>query len=81
MMEDTFKRVKAASKQLALITDQQRNEILRSVADAIAENEEALLQANKPDLSRMDPAHPFYDRLLLTHERLEGIANDMRHVA
>lgn len=36
MMEDTFKRVKAASKQLALITDQQRNEILRSVADALS---------------------------------------------
>lgn len=81
MMEDTFKRVKIASKQLALITDQQRNNILRSVADAIIENEEMLLQANKLDLARMDPAHPFYDRLLLTPERLEGIANDMRHVA
>ncbi len=80
-MKEIFEKVKSASKQLALITDQQRNEILLSLADAIGQHEEALLQANAQDLARMDKSNPLYDRLQLTPERLAGIANDMRHVA
>lgn len=81
MMEDIFKKVKAASKTLALIADEQRNQLLLELADAIGKNEKTLLDANKLDLRRMDKSNPLYDRLQLTHERLEGIANDMRHVA
>lgn len=81
MMEDTFKKVKVASKTLALIADEQRNNVLLELADAIGKNEKELLDANRLDLERMDKSNPLYDRLQLTHERLEGIANDMRHVA
>lgn len=80
-MKKIFERVKNASKQLALITDEQRNGILLSLADAIGEHEETLLQANAQDLARMDKSNPLYDRLQLTSERLKGIADDMRHVA
>lgn len=80
-MKKIFERVKTASKQLALITDEQRNGILLSLADAIGEHEETLLQANAQDLARMDKSNPLYDRLQLTPERLKGIADDMRHVA
>ena len=77
----TFQRVKSASKSLALLTDQQRNDILLAVADAIIAQQERILQANAIDLSRMDPKNPLYDRLQLTPARLEGIASDMRNVA
>ncbi len=80
-MKEIFERVKTASKQLALITDEQRNGILLSLADAIGQHEVALLQANAQDLERMDKSNPLYDRLQLTPERLAGIASDMRHVA
>lgn len=80
-MKKIFERVKTASKQLALITEEQRNGILLSLADAIGEHEETLLQANAQDLARMDKSNPLYDRLQLTSERLKGIADDMRHVA
>lgn len=80
-MKKIFERVKTASKQLALITDEQRNGILLSLADAIGEHEETLLQANAQDLARMDKSNPLYDRLQLTPESLKGIADDMRHVA
>ncbi len=80
-MKQIFERVKTASKQLALITDEQRNGILLSLADAIGKHEETLLQANAQDLARMDKSNPLYDRLQLTPERLKGIADDMRHVA
>lgn len=77
----TFQRVKSASKSLTLLTDQQRNDILLAVANAIVAQQERILQANALDLARMDPKNPLYDRLQLTPSRLEGIASDMRNVA
>ena len=80
-LENTFKKVKEASKTLALITDDKRNKILNAVADAIEENKDSILAANKGDLDKAGKDYAFYDRLLLTPERLDGIAADMRHVA
>ena len=80
-LEETFKRVKRASKTLALLSDEQRNEILLAVADAIVNNKQRILDANAKDLAKMDKENPLYDRLQLTDSRLEGIASDMRNVA
>ena len=80
-LEETFKRVKRASKTLALLSDEQRNEILLAVADAIVNNKQRILDANAKDLVKMDKENPLYDRLQLTDSRLEGIASDMRNVA
>ena len=80
-MTETFTLVKSASRQLALLTDEQRNAILMTVADAIVANSDMLLRANAEDLARMDSSSPLYDRLMLTEQRLRGIADDMRHVA
>lgn len=80
-LTETFKRVKAASKTLGLLTDEKRNEILNKVADAIIEKMPMLLAANTKDLAKMDKANPLYDRLQLTEDRLKGIAADMRHVS
>ena len=81
MINPIFEQVKRASRSLTLIPDSRRDEILLAVADAIAENEAILLEANAKDLSRMEKSNPLYDRLQLTHDRLAGIASDMRHVA
>ena len=80
-LKETFEKVKRASKSLALLSDEQRNEILNSVAEAIINNKARILDANAKDLARMDKANPMYDRLQLTDSRLEGIAADMRNVA
>ena len=78
---NTFKRVKAASRSLALLTDERRNEILHAVADAIIDYKERILAANEKDLAKMDIKNPLYDRLQLTSKRLDDIAADMRNVA
>ena len=80
-LKETFESVKRASKTLALLSDEQRNEILLAVADAIICQQERILKANGEDLAKMDPSSPLYDRLQLTGNRLEGIAADMRNVA
>ena len=76
-----FESVKRASKSLALLSDQQRNDILNAVADSIVNNKERILRANAQDLAKMDKANPLYDRLMLTDKRLDDIAGDMRNVA
>ena len=73
--------MKRASKTLALLTDQQRNDILLAVADAIIDNKARILEANAQDLAKMDKSNPLYDRLQLTEKRLQDIAADMRNVA
>ena len=80
-LKETFESVKKASKTLALLSDEQQNEILLAVADAIINNQERILKANGEDLAKMDPSSPLYDRLQLSESRLEGIAADMRNVA
>ncbi len=80
-MKEIFERVKRASKSLALISDEQRNEILNAVADAIVKNKERILAANAEDLAKMEKSNPLYDRLQLTEKRLDDIAADMRNVA
>ena len=81
MLKEIFERTKRASKTLALLSDQQRNEILLAVADAIIAQKERILKANAEDLAKMEKSNPLYDRLQLTDSRLEGIAGDMRNVA
>ncbi len=80
-MEDIFIKVKAAGRELATLTDDARNNILKAVSEAIISNTERLLEANKSDLSRMDSSSPLYDRLLLDAKRITAIASDMRNVA
>lgn len=72
---------KAASREIALISDELRARILVAVADSIEEGKDILLEANNKDLALMDKSNPLYDRLLLTEERLSAIAADMRKVA
>ena len=80
-LNETFKKVKKASRGLALISDDKRNEVLLAVADAIINQKERILKANAEDLAKMDRNNPLYDRLQLTDDRLEGIAGDMRNVS
>ncbi len=80
-LEQIFKKVKKAGKQLGLMTDSERNSILHCVADAIITETPTLLEANAKDLSRMEKSNPMYDRLLLTESRLRDIADSIRQVA
>ena len=80
-MNEQFIKAKQASRGLALLTDQQRSDVLLAVADAIVANQDRILAANADDLAKMDRQNPLYDRLQLTEKRLADIAADMRNVA
>ena len=78
---DIFVRTQDASRSLAVLDDSQRNAVLLRLADAIVEQSVSILEANAVDLAAMDRSNPLYDRLMLTEDRLKGIASDMRQVA
>ena len=80
-LTETFEKVKRASRSLAMLSDDMRNDILNAVADTIVDFKERILVANERDLAKMDPKNPLYDRLQLTEKRLDDIAGDMRNVA
>ena len=71
----------AASRSLNLVTDETINQVLLALADEAVAQTEAIVTENAKDLAAMDKENPMYDRLLLSKERIEGIAADIRNVA
>lgn len=70
-----------ATAALSALSDTAINALLTDTAAALRTHYADILEANRFDLERMDPANPKYDRLLLTEERICAIASDMEHVA
>ncbi len=70
-----------ASRTLNLINDKTINQVLLALADEAIAQTETILVENAKDLAAMDKANPMYDRLLLSKERIAGIAADIRNVA
>jgi len=71
----------AASRTLNLINDETINQVLLALADEAIAQTDTILVENAKDLAAMDKANPMYDRLLLSKERIAGIAADIRNVA
>ena len=80
-MKQLFHKAKEASRTLMLLTDEQRNDVLLKIAECAEAEAAKLLAANALDLQKLEPNDPLYDRLLLTKERIQGIAADLRNVA
>jgi len=81
IIRNTFRSVRQASRELVMIGEQAINSILIDLAEAIPDCTSSILEANRRDLDRMDPADPMFDRLLLNEKRLEIIAGDIRNIA
>lgn len=80
-LNNVFAAVKKASRSLNCMTDETINKILLALADETEAQADFILAENQKDLDKMDKSNPMYDRLLLTNDRLLGIASDIRNVA
>ncbi|MCC8035991.1 MAG: glutamate-5-semialdehyde dehydrogenase [Rikenellaceae bacterium] len=74
-------QAREASRELALLDREVIDRVLIQVAERAEVRWSDLVEANRLDLERMDPANPLYDRLMLDRQRIEGIAADIRNVA
>ena len=82
-MKTMLEAAKAAKTAVAALTSEQKNQALHAMADALIANQEAILAANALDLDAARGTVPqvMLDRLLLTQERIAGMAQGIREVA
>ena len=80
-LDKTFSEARKASRALLGIDKENVDNLLRVLADVTVERAPFILDENRKDLARMDPANPKYDRLKLTEGRLHEIADGLRKVA
>ena len=69
-----------ASRKLGAFEEEAINNTLMMLADAAMANAGYIIDENRKDLVLMDRSDSRYDRLLLSKERIESIAGDIRSV-
>ncbi|MDD6909803.1 glutamate-5-semialdehyde dehydrogenase [Actinobacillus minor] len=77
-------QAKLASVEMAQFGNVQKNHALLTIADTLEARSAEILAANAKDIEFAQSqgiSAAIIDRLLLTESRLQGIANDVRHVA
>ena len=74
---------KKVKTRLASLNTEEKNKALLFMADALIENADEILTANKSDLEKAKGtiSDVMLDRLALTKERIEGMANGIKEVA
>ena len=82
-MKTMLQAAKAAKFALTALTTDQKNAALEAMAQALLDNQEAILAANAIDLQNAQGkvAQVMLDRLLLTPDRIAGMAKGIREVA
>ncbi|ASK62477.1 glutamate-5-semialdehyde dehydrogenase [Virgibacillus phasianinus] len=83
-VEEQAIRAKKAGKTLSLLTTEEKNEALLTLADILDQEYETILKANEEDLKNgreKGYEAAFIDRLTLTKERIEDFAQGLREVA
>jgi len=79
-LEKILKKAKNASREMMLVSTDKKNEALINISEALNENVEYILQENQKDMENAEINHmseAMKDRLLLTKERIQAIANDV----
>ena len=81
--QELLRRAKAAKKQVARATTEEKNQALLCMADELEAHVDDILAANAQDMERAKStiAPVMLDRLLLTHQRIQDMAQGIREVA
>lgn len=83
MLNQLGMAAKKAASALAKLTQTEKNNALLAVADALVANAETIIEANRIDLEHAIANHMsegLLDRLTLTKDRFEGMAEGIRQV-
>src|SRR5256885_2143697 len=83
-MTQLARQAKAASRELAKLTTEQKNRCLNAMADALEKNSAAIQSANARDMeagAQMGLTTAMLDRLRLDDKRVAAMARGLREVA
>jgi glutamate-5-semialdehyde dehydrogenase len=77
---EKLQRAKKAARDMARLSTDKKNAVLRSMAVLIAQNQEKILAANQMDLAATSLRPSIRDRLLLNPERMSVMAKGLQAV-
>ncbi|WP_417900468.1 glutamate-5-semialdehyde dehydrogenase [Bacillus haimaensis] len=83
-VEAQAKEAKRAAKMVSLLTTEQKNAVLKEIANTLEGNVDYILKANEQDLAKgreKGYTEAYMDRLALSPERIADFANGLREVA
>ena len=82
-MKEMLIAAKAAKRQVAALTTEEKNHALNAMADALVAHEAQILEANALDMeaAKGTVSDVMLDRLKLTSDRIAGMAKGIREVA
>ncbi len=83
-IENLCIKSRLASRYIANLTTNQRNDILMAIADKLRERSSFIIEENRKDLDIADTSgvnSAFRDRLLLNVDRIEGLAKSIEEIA
>ena len=77
-------RARAASRRMSALSTDEKNAVLERIADALVAEAPRILEVNEPEVQRgreKGLTGSFIDRMVLTEQRVAGMAADVRSVA
>jgi len=83
MLNKMAQEARSAARVLSLLSEDQKNNVLKEIADQLASNTKALIDANQEDVEEARKAgmsEHLLDRLILTQDRLKSIIADLIHM-
>ena len=83
-LQEIGERARAAERVMRILPTDQKNKILRTVADVLVKSADVILEENKADVEagRKKGMHEgLIDRLMLTPERIESMAEGLVQIA
>lgn len=82
-VEQIAQDARDASRQLSAATTEHKNDALQAIARELESNRKTLIEENEKDLQAADKnglSEAMIDRLRLTHERIDGMAQGLRQL-
>lgn len=80
-VQEICKKAKEASYRLGNLTTETKNDMLKVMAEALTNNQDAIKQANKVDLDNFaDKKSAFYDRLTINDDRINQMKEGLMQI-
>ncbi len=80
-IQKQLQNAKNSVNQIANLNNKKRSKLVMSFAQALINNYDKILVANKIDADKMSDTNPKKDRLILTKDIITSIANDSKNIA
>lgn len=80
-IQPLLEKAQSATKSIKTLSDEKKQQVLRTLSSRILEQSAAIIAENKKDLDKMSDDDPKKDRLLLNEARIQQLADSLNDIA